>query len=219
MAACRRMGNPRVLYVPRALLDLCHLRWDDGYFDAHIWGLRFFLEKRKNDQKYTGQWIDVARSAVAAISFGGFSAVDELRAARAACGGEAAVLRRLESTGKKGERRLSKRAFFPESYDPPELGGLPKCMARTSFQQFYQELLIAYCGISRPEAVGYTTHGIRRGAATRLVEHGVPVCAHHQGPRGSHVRRLGRNLRRNRPRAPARVLPRHRPLSPASRVK
>ena len=46
-------------------------------------------------------------------------------------------------------------------------------MARTSFQQFHQEFLIAYCGISRSEAVGYTTHGIRRGSATSLVKYGV----------------------------------------------
>mmetsp|Transcript_13211 Transcript_13211/g.17632 ORF Transcript_13211/g.17632 Transcript_13211/m.17632 type:complete len:133 (+) Transcript_13211:2521-2919(+) len=75
--------------------DLCRLRFDSGYFEVHAWGIRFFLDKRKPDQQYKGQWIDVARNEMAAVAFDGFSAIDELLAAREALGFVGPILRRV----------------------------------------------------------------------------------------------------------------------------
>ena len=43
--------------------------------------LRFFFDHRKNDQNYTGHWVDIAVTDAGSASFPGFSAVAQLRAA------------------------------------------------------------------------------------------------------------------------------------------
>ena len=154
--------------------DLARLRWDDGYFEVYDWGVRFYLDMRKTDQVYAGQWIDIARSDSVSETFGGFTAVDELLRARAACDNISSVLRRVEGTGRRGERRLSKNSHFPRDHEDPSLAGRPKFMSRAVFQQYYQDFLVIYCGISLQEARGYTSHGIRAGAATSLVRREVP---------------------------------------------
>mmetsp|Transcript_3902 Transcript_3902/g.12083 ORF Transcript_3902/g.12083 Transcript_3902/m.12083 type:complete len:324 (-) Transcript_3902:246-1217(-) len=147
--------------------DLCKLRWAEGFYESHVWGIRFFLEKRKTDQQYRGQWIDIADSS----AIDGFSPVAELRAARAALGATGPVLRRTSSYRPPRKFQLQ-QPFFPTSH--PKHPGLPLHMSRATFQSHYQRLLQAHCGISAADAATYTTHGIRRGAATSMVKHQVP---------------------------------------------
>ncbi|MEM1035108.1 MAG: hypothetical protein AAGN82_32510 [Myxococcota bacterium] len=149
--------------------DLCLLRWDVGFYESHSWGLRFFLEKRKTDQQYRGQWIDIADSS----GVDGFSAVAALRAARDALGATGPVLRRTTAR-RKGRKFVLRPPFFPASHKGKKLVGQPMRMARSTFQNHYQRFLVEHCGISEADALAYTNHGIRAGAATTLVKHGVP---------------------------------------------
>ena len=79
------------------------------------------------------------REASGSVSetFGGLTAVDELLRARAACDNIGSVLRRVEGTGRRGERRLSKNSHFPLDHEDPSLAGRPKFMSRAAFQQYY----------------------------------------------------------------------------------
>lgn len=147
--------------------DLCRLRFDSGYYEDHGSFLRFFLDKRKTDQNYDGQWIDVASSSVAASAFGGFSAVVHLRAAAAALQHTGPVLRRVG--GPAGREYL--RAPLIRSGSS---AGCLANMSRDTFQKRYQALLIRHCGLSETDAKEYSSHGIRAGAATTLVKHKVP---------------------------------------------
>ncbi|MEO1689659.1 MAG: hypothetical protein AAFU61_17340, partial [Pseudomonadota bacterium] len=152
--------------------DLCRLRWGDGWFEDHAWGLRFFLDKRKTDQCYDGQWIDIAANDACAADFDGFSAVTELRKARQAYGAAGGpALRSLRDTGRRGGRSLA-APFFPEGH---EVAGAPRYLSRAAFQTHMQDFLVRFCGLSPSDAALYTTHGIRAGAATLMVIHQVPA--------------------------------------------
>jgi len=149
--------------------DLTHLQLGDGYFESHHWGLRLFLERRKTDQQYRGQWIDIAENDAAARAFNGFSAVAELRHARAALGAQGPVLRRVQGHGRRPP--TLKPPFFAADH---RLAGYPMVMSREAFQSRVQVLLAKHCGLHERTAREYTTHGIRAGAATTLVKHEVP---------------------------------------------
>jgi len=152
--------------------DLCRLRFDSGYFEVHAWGIRFFLDKRKPDQQYKGQWIDVARNEMAAVAFDGFSAVDELLAARVALGSVGPILRRVIVSPRQG--RILAPPFFPPDHLPLKFRGLPMNASRELLQAHLQECLVSQCGLDAATAKRYTTQGIRAGAATTLVKHRIP---------------------------------------------
>mmetsp|Transcript_17881 Transcript_17881/g.57833 ORF Transcript_17881/g.57833 Transcript_17881/m.57833 type:complete len:476 (-) Transcript_17881:396-1823(-) len=151
--------------------DLCRLQWGDGWFEDHPWGLRFFLDKRKTDQRYDGQWIDIADNASCAAEFDGFSAVSELRKARRLLGHAGGpVLRSFKGNGRPGERRLV-GPFFPADHDH---AGAPRHLTRGPFQDHMQAFLGRFCNLPPADAKAYTTHGLRIGAATSMVRHKVP---------------------------------------------
>jgi hypothetical protein len=148
--------------------DLCRLRFDSGFFEDHATYLRFFFDKRKNDQNYSGHWVDVAATDAGSASFPGFSAVAHLRAAAAFLGDEGPVLRRVWKRG--ATPRLAPPFFAPGT----KLAGLQCNMLYKDFVERMRAELVACCGLSAVAAREYSSHGIRAGAATTLVKAQVP---------------------------------------------
>ena len=147
--------------------DLCHLRFDSGYFEVHATHLRFFFDRRKNDQNYSGHWVDVATSDAGSASFPGFSAVAHLRAAAAFLGDGGPVLRRV---WKRGATPFLAPPFFMSGNH----AGLQCNMLYKDFVARLRAALVSCCGLSNDDAREYSTHGIRAGAATTLVKARVP---------------------------------------------
>ena len=147
--------------------DLCRLRFDHGYYEDHTDFLRFFIDKRKTDQSFNGQWIDIASSLEAANGFDGFSAVVELRKAAAALGNLGPVLRRIYGPARR--ERLGHPFITSGKH-----AGCPANMTRDTFQRRYQQLLVKFCGLSQKDTEDYTSQGLRAGGTTTLLKHRVP---------------------------------------------
>ena len=65
-------------------------------------------------------------------------------------------------------------AFFEPDHETAELVGCPCNMLYKYFVREFCSTLVAHCNISVAEAVAFSTHAIRRGAATSLAKAKVP---------------------------------------------
>ena len=142
--------------------DLCHLRFDSGYFESHTTHLRFFFDRRKNDQNYSGHWVDVATSDAGSASSPGFSAVVHLRAAVDFLGNEGPVLRRV------WKRSHAVPCLAPPLFESGKHAGHPRNMLYRDFVEQLRAVLISCCGPSTNDAREYSTHGIRASAKKSL---------------------------------------------------
>ncbi|KAJ1445652.1 hypothetical protein M885DRAFT_549244 [Pelagophyceae sp. CCMP2097] len=149
------------------------MRWEEDVFEAKPTHLRFYLEKRKTDQNYAGQWIDIPFVAPSASSFG-LSAYTLALAMRERAHGVGTVLRRIYF--RSGEHIAP--PFIVEGRGTVEMPvGTPMYMARQNVAARLRRRLVSDCGLSVEEARLFSGHSPRAGGATEMVRQKVPEHA------------------------------------------
>mmetsp|Transcript_8328 Transcript_8328/g.29418 ORF Transcript_8328/g.29418 Transcript_8328/m.29418 type:complete len:450 (-) Transcript_8328:435-1784(-) len=178
--ACCRADSPDHDFMFGTALVTCFMllcRYDDlkrlcfapdrfEVFKSHI---RFFLETRKTDQNYGGQWIDIAAVAPSAASFD-ISCYDLVLAWRARARGVGPVLRRIY---KRNGTHLAP-PFVVARMGKNLPVGAPLYMARQAFVVLLRQRLVSDCGLTVDEATFFSAHSPRAGGATEMVKQKVP---------------------------------------------
>ncbi|KAJ1448740.1 hypothetical protein M885DRAFT_538043 [Pelagophyceae sp. CCMP2097] len=179
--ACCRADSPDHDFMFGTALVTCFMllcRYDDlkrlcfekdrfELFDTHA---RFFLETRKTDQNYGGQWIDIAAVAPTAASFG-ISCYDLLLDMRARAHGVGPLLRRIYK--RHGKHLAPPFVVAGMRTDLPV--GAPMYMARQAFVELLRQHLVSDCGLTADEAIFFSAHSPRAGGATEMVKQKVPT--------------------------------------------
>jgi len=150
--------------------DLKRLCFEAGHFEVFQSHVRFYLEMRKTDKNYSGEWIDIAAVAPTAASFD-ISCYDLVLAMRARVGGVGPLLRRVY---KRNGTHLAP-PFVVEGKGKRNLPvGAPLYMARQAFVVLLRQHLVSACGLTVDEAIFFSEHSPRAGGATELVKQKVP---------------------------------------------
>jgi hypothetical protein len=148
--------------------DLCRLRWEDGHFIDHGHYLRFYLDCRKNDRVWKGQYIDVAEQAAASAT-DGIVAVDLFRRARIRFGLKG------PSSGESGSAVPASHSSRPPSSKPtiPSPASPAPCLSAI-FNDMLRVELILCCKLDMAYAMQISSHGTRAAACSSLVRGDVP---------------------------------------------
>ena len=154
--------------------NLCAMRYDDEYCEIverdGLKFIEFFIVKEKQrSRKRVGRVCVVAQSDRAV--FGGLTAFDILAHGKATHK-TGPVLRRV---GKRGAKGAFLDAKFFDPADRTDADGEPVCknMMYKDYVAYFRSLL-ELIGLSKEEVEQYTSHSVRRGAATNASKADVP---------------------------------------------
>jgi hypothetical protein len=150
--------------------DLKRLSWDADRFEVFPTHARLFLDSRKTDQNYGGEWIDIANVAPTAASFN-ISCYQLVLAMHARARGVGPVLRRIHL--RNGAHLASPFVLAGRGSEKMPVGA-PMYMARNDLVKLLRRHLIADCGLSAAEAALFSGHSPRAGGATEMVKQRVP---------------------------------------------